>query len=271
MENLTGIEVLENLNLAELCRRAEEISAEVLRAERASQSRKLVASHLKSFVENMSEASYGCISAVAAVQEVQDVFLRGEADQQNTETLCGEADQDHKKQTHCVKMKMWRLWSDLATEMLQQDEEAAALRDKEVAWHHEYQELVISLEQNLQDSKRRNEELIAENMLHKESIRLLKEEVAKNEEIIKEKTKEVNDEEEIRRHYERSCERWIEENRRLTEEMKEMIIMQSRNSKRSKEDVTAWDSWNKEQEVVDAANKKVKMLRWKVEMEEREQ
>ena len=234
--------------------RGVEISLKVLGAERAAESRQIVSSLLDSFVENMSEDSLGLISAVAAVKEVQD-------------SLCG----DRKKQTHCVKMKMWRLWSDLATEMLQQDEEAAALRDKEVAWHHEYQELVISLEQNLQDSKRRNEELIAENMLHKESIRLLKEEVAKNEEIIKEKTKEVNDEEEIRRHYERSCERWIEENRRLTEEMKEMIIMQSRNSKRSKEDVTAWDSWNKEQEVVDAANKKVKMLRWKVEMEEREQ
>ena len=258
MENLTDRAVLENFCRTESRQRGVEISHKVLRAEGASQSREIVASHLNSFVENMSEASFGCLSAVAAVREVQD-SLCGEADQQNTEMLCGEADQDRKKQTHCVKMKMWRLWSDLATVMLQQDEEEAALNDKEMAWHHEYQEIVMSLVQKLQDSERHNEDLIMENIRLDGRIRLLTEEVANNEAIIEETTKKAMDEFKIRQHYERSCEKWCEENKRLTEVM-EGIMQPGNNKKRLKEEEEeVWDSWNTEQEVVDAANKKVKM------------
>ena len=265
MENLTDrVSVLEMQNFCrtESRQRGVEISAKVLRAERASQSRETVQNHLKSFVENMSAASFGCLSAAAAWKEVGDSFC-GEADQQNTEMLGGEADQDRKKQTHCVKMKMWRLWSDLGTVMLQQDEEEAALNDKEMAWHHEYQEIVLSLVEKLQDSHRHNEDLIMENIRLKERIRLLTEEVAINKEIIEEKTKEAMDEEKIRQHYERRCEKWRAENKRLAEEMEEMM-RSGNNKKRLKEEVLPdWESWNTEQEVVDAdaANKKMKMER----------
>ena len=219
--------------------RGVEISLKVLGAERAAESRQIVSSLLDSFMENMSEDSLGLISAVAAVKEVQD-------------SLCG----DRKKQTHCVKMKMWRLWSDLATVMLQQDEEEAALNDKEMAWHHEYQDIVISLVQKLQDSQRHNSDLkerilsaTMENVQLKERIRLLTEEVANNEE----KKKEAMDEEKIRQHYERSSETWCEKYKALKEEMEEKIV-----KKRSlkEEGLPFWDSWNTEKEVVDAELKR---------------